>query len=108
MAELNDDLNFKTISLSQPITLGEGKSLTSVKMSRRFKVKHMKMIPKSFMEYAAEKDDKKKKKINIDLFALIPLLAALCNLPEETFDEIDFDDLMNISKELESFFPKTP
>jgi hypothetical protein len=109
MSEINkDDAQYKIIPLQFPIDMSDGTQLVTIKMSRRFKVGHLRMIPKDFLEYAAEENEKSKKKkgTKIDLTALIPLLAALCNLGEDTFDKMDFVDLVTVSKEIENFFPK--
>lgn len=107
-AQIVDDSKFKSITLQFPIDMGDGKSITSIKMSRRFTVGHLRLIPQEFMDMASEKKEavKKSKGSKVDLLKLIPLLAALCNLSEETFDKMDFMDLMTVSQEIENFFPK--
>jgi len=105
-----EDAKFKNIVLQFPIDMGDGKSITAIKMSRRFTVGHLRLIPQEFMDMATEKKEKgtlkKTKGGKMDLLKLIPLLAALCNLSEETFDKMDFMDLMTVSQEIENFFPK--
>lgn len=86
------------IKLEYPIPGKEpGTEINRIKIGR-FKAKHLRFLPKNF----AEKDGK------LEPAEILPLIAAMANLPEELIDEIDAaTDLVRIGKELESFFQKS-
>jgi hypothetical protein len=88
----------KRIPLKFPIELpkeGGGKvEAASVTLITRIKVKHLKLFPK------VEKDAKGKDK-PIAVESMIPLIAALLEIPVDAVGEIDLDDLTTISSEVE-------
>lgn len=102
----------KTIELKHPIPgRTDGDKISEIKYLTpgRLKVKHFKLLPGSLMAKASEEG---KKKIAftaqelIPLFNdLIPFLAGIFDLPEESIEEIDFDDIENVFGCLEDVLP---
>jgi len=86
----------KTINLKWAIPI-EGKDGQIIKTKElelgRLKAKHFKFLPKDFME----------KNGQIEPQQMIPLIAGLANIPVESADEIDMEDLPIIAEGLESF-----
>ena len=63
----------------------------------RLKAKHLKLLPKDFSEKGG----------NLEPSDIIPLIAGLTNIPLESADEIDLDDLGAIAEDLEGFLKKS-
>jgi len=63
----------------------------------RLKVKHLKALPENFMESEG----------NINPSDIIPLLASVVDIPEESVDEIDMEDMDIIAQELVSFLEQS-
>ncbi len=66
----------------------------------RLKAKHLKLLPQNFFEGSDNG------KANINPSDLLPLIAGLANLPQETVDEIDFEDLNTVCEAVASFLGK--
>lgn len=90
------------IELTYPIVTRDGEereiSCKEIYIGR-FKVKHLKLLPKDFMN--------KSKKGEIDPSLLCPLIAGLSNLTDKEVGEIDIVDLEKIIGVLEDFFGST-
>lgn len=90
------------IKLEHPIIVktdnGSDISCNEISLGR-FKVKHLKLLPKDFAS--------KSKKGDVEVSVLIPLIAGLTNLKEEEVDEIDIEDLYKIVDQLQDFFGDT-
>ena len=88
----------KRIPLQYPIPrrkeAGAGVTMVHELVIGRFKAKHLKLLPKEFVEQEGK----------IHPTEILPLLAGLTELPLESIDELDMADLMNVAEELESFF----
>jgi hypothetical protein len=80
------EVDSKTINLSE-ITL------------RRMKAKDFKHLPKSLMRNEGK---------GIAAQDMLPLIAAISDLPLKTIEELDIEDMINISKELEDFLAVSP
>lgn len=63
----------------------------------RLKAKHLKALPDNFME----------NKGNLNPSDMIPLLASITDLSQETIEELDFEDLANVAEELGSFLSQS-
>lgn len=63
----------------------------------RLKAKHLKVLPKDFMENEG----------NVNPADIIPLLAGITDIPESSADELDMEDLISISEGLTSFLGKS-
>jgi hypothetical protein len=102
----------ETIELKHPIPLFNNKEKTEIKYLTpgRLKVKHFKLLPESLMALADKKEDKKLSftpKELVPVFNdLIPFLAGIFNLPKESIEEIDFDDIEAVISCLDEVFPK--
>lgn len=79
----------------------EEECITSLTLGR-LKAKHLKLLPKEFFE-GDEEGEKK-----LSPHEVIPLIAALANIPEDTAGEIDLiDDLTPIAEALGDFLQKS-
>ena len=58
----------------------------------RLKTKHLKLLPKGFTKMADKGE--------IEPTALLPIIAGVTGLPEESVDEIDFEDLFIIADKI--------
>lgn len=86
----------KTIELKYPIPIpkdGGGTVDVSTLKIGRLKAKHLKALPKNFVE----------KEGNVEPAELIPLIAAIADIPESSADELDVEDLMVLAEGLEDF-----
>jgi hypothetical protein len=86
----------KTIDLkySIPIKSENGSIIQTKELCLgRLKAKHLKLLPKNFIE-----NDGK-----IEPSEIIPLIAGLAGISMEAADEIDLEDLMAIAEGMESF-----
>lgn len=63
----------------------------------RLKAKHLKALPKGFTGKAGE----------VEPAELIPLIAAIADVPESSIDEMDLEDLMKFAEDLESFLEES-
>ena len=70
--------------------------VSELKMGR-FKAKHLKLLPESFMADGG----------NISPAEIIPLIAGLANISEEAADEIDIEDLTGVAESLQDFLGKS-
>lgn len=86
------------VKLKYPIVWGDGNIIDQLEFGR-IKAKHLKAMPKEMMTAAAEGDD-----INITAEEMLPIIAALANLTKEQAEEIDLEDLPEISEKIASFF----
>lgn len=89
-----------TVELKHPIPIkkeGGGTVEVSKLTFGRVKSKHLKLLPDSFME-----DEGK-----IAPRDIIPIIAGLADIPGESADEIDLEDLMEIAEKLEYFFAQS-
>lgn len=90
----------KIVKLKYPIPIptdgGETVDVYELKMGR-FKAKHLKLLPDSFME----------DKGSISPKDIIPLIAGLANIPESAADELDMEDLTEVAESLQSFLGKS-
>ena len=96
--EMSDDLG--VVELKYPIPVakeGGGKVEVSKLTFGRIKSKHLKLLPDSFMETEGK----------IAPRDVIPIIAGIANISEESADEIDLEDLLEIAEKLESFFGKS-
>ena len=59
----------------------------------RFKAKHFKLLPKSFMDEEGQMSPAE----------IIPLIAGLANIPESAADEIDMEDISEVAEALQAF-----
>lgn len=84
------------IKLKHPIKDANGNEVKELKFER-LKVKHLKAMPAGAFE------DGYKWKFN----EMIPIYAALTNLPESVIEEIDFEDLPALTEGLQNFFEKS-
>jgi hypothetical protein len=89
----------KIIDLKYAIPLKTKDGVTQLKQltMTRFKAKHLKLLPKNTGTDGKVAPEK-----------MIPIIAGLTNIPIDSADEIDMDDLIVLSKELESFLPTSP
>lgn len=98
----------KTIVLKYPIESksknGGDISISEIKIGR-FKLGHMKLLPKNFAKRAK---GKKGDEITLEPHELIPIIAALSGLGKEEVDKIDLDDLDQIGEVIGSFFESSP
>lgn len=93
-----DELGSVDLEHSIPVKKEGGGTVEVSKLTfGRVKSKHLKLLPDSFYE----SDGK------IAPREIIPLIAGLADIPMESADEIDLDDLGVIGEKLESFFEKS-
>ena len=86
----------KIIELKFPIPVptinGKTVDVSSIKLGR-LKAKHLKLLPEDFTE----------KEGRITPAQIIPLIAGLADIPVESAEEIDFEDLVEISEGIGDF-----
>ena len=90
----------KEVKLKYPIQVpkeGGGTVTVSSITIGRLKAKHLKALPEAFQGGVDPKDFKMKPS------EMIPLIAAVADLPESCVDELDLEDLMEVSMELGDF-----
>lgn len=89
------------IELEYPITIkdenGNTQSISEITLSR-MKGKHLKLMPDSFFKNGGK---------NIKPHEIIPLIAGLANIPLESGEEIDLEDLTEIGGKLNDFLSKS-
>lgn len=86
----------KIVQLKYPIPIpkeGGGTANVSELSLSRLKAKHLRALPKDFMESEGK----------INSVDIIPLLASIADIPESSADELDMEDLMVIAEELTTF-----
>jgi len=91
----------KIIELKYPIPIPkEGGGTVDVNQLTigRLKAKHLRALPEDFSAKKGEIEPKE----------LIPLIAAITDIPESSADEIDLEDLMTFAEDLESFLEGFP
>ena len=71
----------------------------------RFKLGHMKLLPKNF---AKRTKGKKLDEVTLEPHELIPIIAVLSGLNKEEVEKIDIDDLDQIGEVIGSFFELSP
>ncbi len=90
----------KKIPLKYPIPIkkedGGTVNVQELEMGR-FKAKHLKLLPDDFMENEGRINPKD----------IIPLIAGLADIPEDSADELDIEDLMGVAESLQSFLGKS-
>jgi hypothetical protein len=74
----------------------------------RLKVKHFELLPESLLAKANEKGKLEFSASEmLPVFKdLIPFLAGIFNVPEETMRDVDFEDIESVIEVLEEVFPK--
>ena len=88
----------KTLQLKYPVK-HDGKEYTELTFGR-LKLKHLKILPTDFADKWANGE--------IEFQAIIPLLAGICNVPEEVIEEIDVESDMDVIAEgIKGFFVDT-
>jgi hypothetical protein len=87
---------FKIIELTYPLPskdeAGNDVQISAVKLER-VKLKHVKLIPKSFFNETNKKKAKEGEKVVLNPVDFIPLIAGLSHLSIEKVEEIDFADI---------------
>ncbi len=90
------------VKLKYPIPLNvdkpDGLKITELVFGR-LKAKHLRAMPKHVMTAASQGEE-----IRLTATEMIPIVAALSNLTEQQADEIDLEDLPNISEVIADFF----
>lgn len=89
-------MNERVIELKYPIPvpkLSGGMVEVSTLKLRRLKAKHLRALPKDFA----------KREGDVEPAELIPLIAAIADIPEESVDEMDIEDLTAFAEALEDF-----
>jgi hypothetical protein len=78
---------------SIPVKQESGNEIeTNVLILQRLKLKHIKLLPDSCFESDGKLSPKE----------IVPLIAAITGISEESADEIDLEDLENLSEKLSS------
>ena len=88
-----------SVELKHPIPVkkeGGGTVEVSKLTFGRVKLKHLRLLPDTFYEEG-----------KLVPTEMIPLIAGLADIPNESADEIDLEDLVTIGEKLESFFGKS-
>lgn len=88
------------VELGYPIFVkseGGGEVEVSKLTFGRVKSKHLKLLPASFMEEEGK----------ILPHEVIPIVAGLADIPLESAEEIDLEDLIKMAEKLESFFAQS-
>lgn len=97
---MEENRNKIRIELEFPISVkiegGATAEVSEVTLGR-LKAKHLKLLPQDMM-----------KKKQIEPVAMLPLIAAITELPEDAVDEIDIGDLMKIVDSMQSFLGLVP
>jgi len=91
----------KEIKLKYPIPIpkeGGGTVQVDYLEMGRFKLKHLKLLPEDFVE----------KEGKVSPADLIPVIAGICDISEETAGEIDFEDIGDVATALTSFLSESP
>ena len=90
------------LKYSIPIPKKDGGEVKTNELTMgRLKVKHLKLLPDGFME--SEENAKK-----INPLEFIPIIAGLTNIPVQSAEEIDVDDLFSIVETLVDFLDIAP
>ena len=106
------------IKLTYPIRSADGSTeWAELEFPTRFKLKHMRAFPKSFItgmqefgvasmeaEKAGEPPPDPPESLNLNLWDLAPIIATLCGVDEEAVDELDEDDFEAVSTAVMNFF----
>ena len=94
----------KIIELKYPIPVpkeGGGTVDVSQLTLRRLKVGFLRVLPKN-CKYNEEGE------IELEPAEMIPLIAAMTNVPESSIDEMDFEDVMLFAEAVEDFLAELP
>lgn len=94
-------MNEKIIKLKYSISVpGKDDSIVNINELRlgRLKAKHLRLLPDDFMEKGGK----------MNAAGMIHLIAGLANIPVESADEIDMEDLTAISEALGDFLSTSP
>jgi hypothetical protein len=97
---MSAEKTFKTVPLKYPIPVpknGGGTVEVSSLQVGRLKAKHLRALPSSFVEREGK----------VEPAELIPLIAALVDLPESSIDEMDIEDLATFAENLENFLERS-
>ncbi len=93
------DKKIVPLKYSIPIKKEDGGTVNIKELSiGRLKAKHLRLLPDSFMEDEGQISPKD----------IIPLIAGLANIPIESADEIDIEDLTEVAESLQGFLEKSP
>lgn len=76
---------------------GGGEVQTNELVLGRLKAKHLRLLPENFMETGG----------NISPADVIPLIAGLADIPVESADEIDLEDIEEVAELLQNFLEKS-
>lgn len=94
-------MNEKIVKLKYSIPV-PGRNDTTVNVNElrlgRLKAKHLRLLPDDFMDKGGK----------MNAASMIPLIAGLANIPVESVDEIDMEDLAIIAEALEGFLSASP
>ena len=87
------------LKYSIPIPGKDGEMINTNELKiGRLKAKHLKLLPDNFEESGGQ----------LGMVDIIPLIAALANIPESAADEIDvINDLPEVAEALQSFLVKS-
>ena len=91
----------KTIHLKYSIPIpkvGGGEVMVDKLEMGRLKLKHLRLLPKDFAANEGQ----------VEPSALLPLIAGVMEIPEESAGEIDFEDVVALSEALSSFLAVSP
>lgn len=88
----------KKVNLKYPVLYTTDKG-TKIELNEleftRIKVRNLKALPKGFFDNVNESGQ-----LRVNPIDFLPLIASLANIPVETADEIDFEDLTYIVSEV--------
>ena len=92
---MSDELGSVELKHSIPVKKEGGGEVEVSKLTfGRVKSKHLRLLPDTFYEGEGK----------LIPHEIIPLIAGLADIPQESADEIDLEDLVVIGEKLESFF----
>ena len=91
-----DDLIIKLTSKVPVTENGNTREVESISIGK-LKAKHLKLLPASLFVDEGEK---------VRPHELLPLIAGMANLPEESIDELDIQDVLSIAEKLVPYLEK--
>lgn len=95
-----------TVKLAEPVEV-DGKTYESLTIGR-FRAKHFKHMPKEMLDLEYDDPGKMSRRQNIEMaIAMMPLIAAMADVPTEVIEELTMGDLMEVVTRVGPFLAKS-
>jgi len=107
----------KSVTISKPVTVGD--KVYDTFTFDVFRTKHFKHMPDELYEVfvdqqeankegSTEEQSRENKIQSMKLgFKMIPLVASICNVPEEVIDELEIEDMMKVMGAFNDFLAES-